>query len=270
MIFFPIITETFLFIIIFLFFILCIITLYIDPIVINYILKKIIITTKNILTKKAVNIKKAINKYAKKYSDIIIHFSGVFYVILGIYIFNIMTTIYMKLAVLFQVIISAIISINLFKQKNEDVYSTNFLIFSAIYSLLITFLYNIFESDLNEFLNFPGDFNQIGWFFFWIFIMMITFWRIYYKTAKSAITKFKTISLAELKMVTYKSALQSIVGFIAVTGLASVEISGPVLLVIMSINIYALFIYPFIDINIFVLQKLKDKRSETGKRAKSN
>lgn len=100
--------------------------------------------------------------------------------------------------------------------------------------------------------------------------MMITFWRFYYKTAKSAITKFKTISLAELKMVTYKSALQSIVGFIAVTGLASVEISGPVLLVIMSINIYALFIYPFIDINIFVLQKLKDKRSETGKRAKSN
>ncbi|MEB3365404.1 hypothetical protein SDC49_23510 [Lactobacillus sp. R2/2] len=70
----------------------------------------------------------------------------------------------------------------------------------------------------------------------------------------------------------YKSALQSIVGFIAVTGLASVEISGPVLLVIMSINIYALFIYPFIDINIFVLQKLKikDKDRKLGKRTKSN
>lgn len=75
----------------------------------------------------------------------------------------------MKWVVLAHVIFTAYISVKLFKQKNQDVYVTNFLIFSAIYALLITLLFNFFESDLNKFLSSKGNFNQISWLVFSIF-----------------------------------------------------------------------------------------------------
>lgn len=233
-------------------FVLFVITLYIDPSLVYYITKKIFSIFIIIINK--------INEYANansKNSKKVINFSASFYVFLGVIILSKMKIPYMKWVVLAHVIFTAYISVKLFKQKNQDVYVTNFLIFSAIYALLITLLFNFFESDLNKFLSSKGNFNQISWLVFSIFFLMITFWHLYYLTAESAIKRFKTINLSELRMVTYKSALQSIVGFIAIAGIASVQLNGVALLILLSINIYALFIFPIIDINIFVLQKIK-------------
>lgn len=235
--------------IILLLFVLFVITLYIDPSLVYYITKKFFSIFIIIINK--------INEYAKANSKKVINFSAAFYVFLCMIILGEMKIPYMKLVVLAHVIFTAYISVKLFKQKTQDVYVTNFLIFSAIYALLITLLFNFFESDLNKFLRSKGNFNQIGWLVFSIFFLMITFWHLYYLTAESAIKRFKTINLSELRMVTYKSALQSIVGFIAIASIVSVQLKGVALLILLSINIYALFIFPIIDINIFVLQKIK-------------
>lgn len=147
------------------------------------------------------------------------------------------------------------------EKDKPDIYMRNYLVFSTVY-VAITFLFScIFNPCLIDFLKSNSSKNEVSkifGLFASVLISMVFLWIWYFQLAMTQKDEYENIDILEMKIIFFKSLLQSIITFIALFGLAGWGLPNFFLLCFMFVDAFAAFSYPILDINKYLRQKEKE------------